>query len=459
MKNLFLIALIAITNSALAAELIVLTGYVDKPLQYDFKNSAQSAYLYSKKSGDHITFAAGLSKDLSVYSEKKKTWDFIEDNDAKPLANFSRVKDLQKIIKNRLHNLKKGEPLKIFINDHGTMPSSESDPLSSGFFMSSGRMSHKQLQDVLKEVVPIDQKVILVGAHCYSGGIHNIAFNMPNVCSASATDFRTTAISVNFTKEYGATFWDNAHGHTLSQTQNLTSEMIRSNDYRSQLSSMAYVDHILKTGPYKHQLNFFDRIFLGKTVPPSTLWKFEDVVKCFPQSNNILMQSDLIQNSRAIVEKVFATDQLREILDTDIIPKEHLELLNPIIDQKYTLWKQNKKNNLQHFLALGEDYRNYADMIKYGKYPKTKKVVMSPTLTIYKQDKTKPRIPLDRYEKYQYMQEQRSLYKTARRYLSKYFGIYKITERIDRLNQFYKIATPAQKEKLLQLLKCEQSRL
>lgn len=458
MKLLLLTFVCFIFSSAQAAEMIVLTGYVDKKLQSDFENSSKAAYEYSKRAGDNITFAAGLYDGLRVYSKKSQTWKFIKPADAKPLANFSSTADLKNILVKSLKKLKEGEPLKIFINDHGTAPHSESDELSSGFYMSSGKISHEEFEDVLKSVIPKNQKVILVGAHCYSGGLHNISFDLPNMCSASASDFRTTAVSGSLLKEYGETFWNNASGHTLSETQNRTTEMIYSNDYRSQISSMAYIDKVLGVGPYKERLNFFERVFLGKLVPKTKDWKFEKVAPCYPKVKNSLFQTDLVENTRKIVEKMYADFEFTDHFNLKFVPKEDQDLLRSYLAEKYDLWKKNKKKNYSRYLSLGEEYHDLSDIIKNGQYQKSK-VESSPTMTIYKRDPSKPRIPLDRYDRMYYMQDQRELYKSARRYLSKYFGVYKVIERADRIEQFYKVASEKQKKKFIELLKCEQTQL
>ena len=265
---------------ALADATLVICGNTEST-EDQFREMSQSAYQYSNAVGDSKFVFLGPKKWGVGKAEDVVT---VPSGKSSGPAKESIAIAIQKAVK----DLPPGEVLKIFISDHGFEPSSESKPKSSGLYMSRAKVTHQDLNELIRDNVPQDRKVILVGAYCYSGGLHNISFENSNVCSAAVTDFRTPAAGGNwFTgiPTYGNNFWKSAlklrkasgSKPALYESHVEASRDDFLNDWRGDLSSFAYVDQVLNQGPYQEKLGFWDSLF--GDVPTSNDWDIDQYLK------------------------------------------------------------------------------------------------------------------------------------------------------------------------------------
>lgn len=176
--------------------------------------------------------------------------------------------DLRKAVRAAAAQLKPDAGITIIFKGHGTASNNE-DLLNGGIQVtpSSNKSSlflntilYKEIETILKEELPRSTRIRLVFDSCFSGAVHQISFDLKNVCSASTSDFRTQVYiyPLDKTSPYQRTFWsefDSAPaGATLSRLHANASENDPVNGERAMLSSEAYVDSVLKTGSYAKTL-------------------------------------------------------------------------------------------------------------------------------------------------------------------------------------------------------------
>ncbi|MDC1175407.1 hypothetical protein OAT67_08415 [Bacteriovoracaceae bacterium] len=201
----------------------------------------------------------------SYLSARNGDWDFAESG--KSFSSTS-ASDVEESIKAASKNLKPGESLTIFINDHGGAPDSESSPESSTVvlyntswnpFSSSPELTHKDLESLIKKYVP-NNKVNLVGIHCFAGGLHTISMNLPNVCSSGSADFRSVTTSTSKINLYGQGFMNELTDKKFDLNGDSATSLLEAhyaatyndpmNGGRGSLSSESFIDKVLGSGAY-----------------------------------------------------------------------------------------------------------------------------------------------------------------------------------------------------------------
>jgi hypothetical protein len=114
------------------------------------------------------------------------TWKFVK-NKSRLFPAFSH-ENLEAAFKLIQANLNPGDPVDIHISDHGA-PAEEGDDAWNGSFVlfqeSSDTppwaVSHRELKNLIEQYIPSTSLVRLVGSYCFSGGLHQISFQLPNV--------------------------------------------------------------------------------------------------------------------------------------------------------------------------------------------------------------------------------------------------------------------------------------
>jgi hypothetical protein len=159
-------------------------------------------------------------------------------------------------------NLQPGEPVDIHISDHGAPADTGDDPWNGGFVLFQEAkdtppwgVSHKELKYLIEKYIHPTSLVRLVGSYCFSGGLHHISFQLPNVCSTTLTDFLNPSVCV-LHRSFDRSFWLEIGSKAAESPRSIFSAHWAAmpldllNEGRGSLSSMSYVDHILKCGPY-----------------------------------------------------------------------------------------------------------------------------------------------------------------------------------------------------------------
>jgi len=372
-------------------------------------------------------------------------WDFAKGGQVFPAHS---TQDVENAIKLAVSKLKSGESLTLFVNDHGSSPNSVNEPLSSEIVLYGGtvtklppQLSHSDLMNLIKKYVPQENNVKLVGVHCFSGGLHSIAFNLPNVCSAASTDFRTPTKTTGEINLYGKGFWNEVRSKTINLTGNGKTNLYEAhlagtmmdteNEGRGELSSMAYVDSVLGYGAYdgKDPARKEKKIH-GKTIveisigPPGP--KLPDL--CNLNSGGID-----IEKIQAISSDI--ADILKEAALNVSGKGPSAQPLRNVYEYVAAEWAKNKETDVAKLKRLQleseklhKEWNNFSSVEKWWK----------------RADYTKKFDALEAKTKEE---------------LGRFLAVYHTMQRLDRVNAFMKKATPAQKEKFASLLKCEWSPL
>lgn len=371
-----------------------------------------------------IGFEAETARDRSVYvAAKDNKWDFPISGKRFPARSEA---DIEEAIKKAASNLKRGDSLFLFITDHGGAPSSETDPLSSKIVLwgpdawSMPAITHKKLLSLLEKYVPKDASIKLAGTHCFSGGLHSVAFALPNTCSIASTDFRTPSLTAyDKNKSYTYGLWQeikekrfDLDGDNKTSLQEAHLDAIvtdTENENRSDISSTAYIDFVLQEGPYKHVDSILRRvIMLPASETSTTNTKKADCEICI-DVNQIRLASELENLAATIVPLVSGS----------------------IYDYAAKDWK---KNGNSYITKLNGSKAQYAKLLNEwnGLSTSDKKIRSA-----------------------EYTAKFEELRKKTNVELAKFMAITRLIKNKEKINRFLKIATPEQKAKFAQLMKCE----
>ena len=208
---------------------------------------------------------------------------------------------LSSFVQRESKTLADGDTLAVFITDHGL---NGATPLSSGINVARTNRqnfkdpkdylySHQALLDDLTKSVPAGASVKLIGIHCFSGGLHEVAQKLPKACSvASSTYDRSTVSPVDGTMNvYGDAFLSetrlhhfdlNGDGKTSLMEGHLAALSKDSlNLGRQNLSSFDYVLKTLKEGPYAAGRVAFD-VNLQESESQSHARQFRQMIDAEP---------------------------------------------------------------------------------------------------------------------------------------------------------------------------------
>jgi len=189
-------------------------------------------------------------------------WSFVQ-NPERSFPAFT-MEDLESAFALLASGLEPGDPVDIHISDHGDW-APEGEPAWNGSFILYHpsvdqpwlQVSHQAFMDLIRRHIPVANPVRLTGSYCFSGGIHQVAFELPHVVCSTLTDLR----SVSIRREGPAFTYTNAVWGTFQVSRRNTPRTLyhahweamtgeRMNEGRGSLSSMAYVDSVLKRGSY-----------------------------------------------------------------------------------------------------------------------------------------------------------------------------------------------------------------
>lgn len=209
-----------------------------------FEESSRLIYEQSRKAGREVRI---LATDGS--------FKFGAAGEMLPASSLDSVREQIQAAVERIKRDPKGGTLLIHIDDHGTSPATS--PASGGFLLHNASekdgnwVSHPQLFLAIKDLVPPNVRVKLVGEYCYSGGLHEVAFRLSNACAASVTDFRTPGLSAkDEASAYAKGFYGAGLGDSLMGSHWKGASLDQFNEMRGQTSSMAYIDKVMGTGAY-----------------------------------------------------------------------------------------------------------------------------------------------------------------------------------------------------------------
>ena len=353
-------------------------------------------------------------------------------------------------------NLKPGDTVFLYLTAHGGPPSNVADPSTATVVGWNEEFEFNQLAEALKKLPP-GVKVKLVSTTCFSGGIHSIARQLPNVCSSSTTNHLYESSSGDFQEfRFNRGLWDAFRKNKQVSFAEANLEAFKADDANmnlGRLSSFDYIDWTLKTGPYKNPKvdtpSRWTDTDNGRTW--QTINKYRGV---FPADAEILSKkvdtsscSSSVQNDLANLTRL--TETLNELSQQAIAqdlknranrqPAQMRTIFNDVIDDM-------KKNGPKYLQISNQYQQKYKELMARWNAHKAKfKDSWGITKWWYGEGDERAKI----------QKEFDVLKANSQRDLKQYSFNHQMLERLDRLDEFNKKATPAQKQKFVSLLQCE----
>lgn len=104
-----------------------------------------------------------------------------------PLSGAVRTKeDIIRAISSS--NPKSGDTVFIYVSGHGGSPTEIHDPSTATISGWNNDISFREVSEAMSQL-PKGVKIKIVAGTCYSGGVHYLARTLPNVCTASNTNY------------------------------------------------------------------------------------------------------------------------------------------------------------------------------------------------------------------------------------------------------------------------------
>jgi len=141
----------------------------------------------------------------------------------------------------------------LFFEGHGFRSDSAKTPHESQVCLLDDNASFKEMATELKRL-PTGVRLKIITTSCYGGGLHSLARELPNVCTAAMTNFAECAWAGVNEMQFNTGFWDH-----FTKKEGKTSFLKASaagfskddaNLELGRLSSFDFVDYVLKRGPY-----------------------------------------------------------------------------------------------------------------------------------------------------------------------------------------------------------------
>jgi len=397
-----------------------------------------------KSFGESSKVAYTASKEMSLNTLVAYADGHLADLPSSDVVPATGLKDTVTAMTRQAFDLSKrgGGTMLVYIGNHGLPPMKKDDYLGGGavLYTKSNKgdpqvISHRQFSQLFSQY-PRNVRILLVGNYCFDGGLHEISFANENVCSVSSTDWRTVSLlPADKPTSFTETFWQEARAHkTLEQAGQEAIESHAENGMRGQVSSLAFVDKVLKTGSYDPSnaaswVSLFDwkfKLGTGKMENKPTMGKFYNLDE---------MTKDCLQKVRPESKVETLTAQLHEILNqlepSEVIP-DHLPEQNKNRYQRAIAdWRKNRQEYLSRIRLLQLEY--------------SKKKREDDSRSFFGQI----------WNLRASLQWELDFNARAEKKLKDYFKTVKILEEAAKIERFFKQATPEQKATFARLLKCE----
>lgn len=458
---------------------------------YRYYNDVRRAYETLKAQNKPTTviakdgswkLAQQSTETLSSYSlteeGKKRTPTGIGVPDYPPIQSSARgIEDVISAVKKM--NPKDGDSVVIYFTAHGNAPRNPDDPSTATIIGWNEEYEFNQLADALAKL-PKGVKLKLISTTCFSGGIHSIARKLNNVCSSSTTNHLYESSAGDYQEfRFNKGLWD-----TFSKTKSPSFAQANLEGFKGddanfnlgRLSSFDYIDWVLKDGPYKKT----------GTSRPEMRWVTKDgdrvyqVVNGFPShlppEASILSNSAIPSSLEAGVCKECGSGGVQSDLDkltklaqtlSEVAQQAVVQDLSKKADlqsaQVRTIFHDvidDMKKNGASYLQTAKMYEDkYTDLVRRWNEHKAK-FKNAEDITKFKntEDITKwlqGEGDGQGEARAKIQKEFDTLKSNAERDLKQYSFNHQMLERLERLDEFNKKATPEQKKKFVQLLQCE----
>lgn len=363
-------------------------------------------------------------------------------------------------------NLKSGQSVVLYINGHGT-PSTTKSPDRTGITFWGNESSWSEVEKALKQISP-DIRIKIATLTCFGGGVHSLSRNLPNVCSTSTVPFFSAGSAGNYEEhQFNKGFWQkiqDTKGRTSFAEASIEGFKTDTGNFQlGSLSSFDYIDFVMKKSPYDKERPDIDGVWInqnGKKIwqkkPPSGFERsFSPEMDIF---NTVSIPSNLeskvylgcsggVQSDLAKLTQLSQTlnEVARQAVVQDIHKKAERQpaqvrtIFHDVID--------DMKKNGSKYLQIAKMYEDkFKDLARRWNVHKEKnKDSWGITKWWYGEGDERAKI----------QKEFDALKANAQQDLKQYSFNHQMLERLGRLDEFNKKATPEQKEKFVHLLQCE----
>lgn len=445
-----IIILTCLLTSALLAEtkyLIINGGHSKSANRTTYYEQTKSAYDAIKSQGGDPVI---LNADGTWNSHDKP----ISDNDKpKIYSGINDIGDIKKAIDSM--NLSASDDLVIYFTGHGDAPNSYStdaeDPhrLSTYTLWNEGRVTWKEMGELLGRYNTSNLK--LVTDVCNGGGVHYISQQLENTCSVSAVPFYMKSSSgVRKTGLFASAFWDkfkNGENLMSSAVNAFTHDM--GNPGMGSLSSFDYIDYVLNSGQYEEEnkfrnidpkityvsyindrfnqdLTYFQDNYLNQTLSVNAQALHGDCYHCVTDSFSKMSQDieGLVSNSNKISHEVVK----------NYFP-EVFEFAQDFVS--------NKNKYQSKFEELNSEERALTSA--YNKLVRSYSTSNLLVKWIVDYDDKKAEL----------VKRKRALRAKIKEELGPLFVYSSMIKNLKNVDRFFEVATKEQKDKFLNILKCE----
>jgi hypothetical protein len=423
-------------------------------------------YLNSRRYAENIdrvyAYQASLDPDRKVetvigyyrradtaLSQGIRRWDAKEiDTAEKIMSHFS----------NQLDSLTPGTNVRFITTGHGFEPD-------------DGPAIHRNATiglDKLSQLFKKNQNktVRLLSTQCYSGSMHQLAFENNNVCVSASTDRRTAHFNpADGTAEHQGAFlsasaqngWDLDHNGRMSMYERHLSGLLADtqNYSRSDLSSNAYIDFITKSGAYSTTTSF-NSPAVNTFARPEALYainfykeKFVNLNKC---GTGPCASTESLAKSAGCM-----TDILGSLIDPKFPTPLEMQTLPTEIRKIYEgLFASNQIKALVSDEKTAEFVRNYSAALSEWnsfKSQNSQLIDENDSGTLLSGPRRNDPLVISFIKSLNTFEERFS--ELNKKPESRIFNLFKAVQSLNKIITFQKTATGSQKEKLLSLIQCE----
>lgn len=353
---LILCCFFSISVFSKSTQVIVLGAQIQRTNKQEYITNSNNLIDAARNKGEHV-FVGGPSEYEKEFHHHENVTFVTVETQKELSAMLERV------------NREITDSIDLYIHAHGLPTTSERKPDEVKILLGKVRLGLNHLSKTINHRIDQSKNLKIVAPFCFSGSIHQISHKRPNTCSASASDFRTRAIS-EFDCFGGDCVMEDSWASRYTSAKKGDSEATMSeifqiaqgdghlNDKRGSLSSIDFLKRLYSVAPYKQTRNWFTRFF--SSVPEETIK--QDAMKMYCKSK----------------ESIFSvkTDEVEELVDNlgDMLKMEgsaiefystvpaaiQLHFKDKVLD--YALTFEKRKELFLNFFELGRKAKSLMDM-------------------------------------------------------------------------------------------------
>ena len=279
-------------TKAKSTQVIVLGAQIQSTNKQEYLINSNNLIDAAREKGEHV-FVGGPSEYEKEFLHHENVT-FVTVETQKELSTlFKRV------------NKEQTNEINLYLHAHGLPTSSEKKPDEVKILLGRVRLGLNHLSKTVNHTIDPTKRLKVTAPFCFSGSIHQLSLKRSNTCSASASDFRTSAISefdcfggdCVMEDSWAFRFTSRQRSNpdaTLGELFDVAQGNGKLNDHRGSLSSIDFLKRLFQKPPYEATRNWFTRIF--SSTPETT--KKEDAIElyCHAEESVFTIDSEKIEN-------------------------------------------------------------------------------------------------------------------------------------------------------------------